>query len=258
MFLSIAACRWALRAAKLPASMSGNPFSAGFRAARANLLPGLFIQALMVTMVVAYYAWLPARGWFQALAAAKAIGGFAFSFVSAVIAGAILPSVLKWLTLNRGKFSREDWAEFAFLCIFWGIDGTIIDVFYRFQGVIFGVRPDFPVVLKKVLVDQFIYNPLFAAPYTIACFEFKNQRYQVSRTTHVFTVKFYQEQVIPALCATWAVWIPVTSAIYALPLLLQIPLFALALTFWSLLITYLTSRPAKSVEVSALAKVVSD
>ena len=238
--------------------MSGNPFSAGFRAARANLVPGLLIQALMIAMVVAYYGWQPARGWFQVLAAAKASWGFGFSFVSAVIAGALLPAVLKWLTLNRGRFSREDWAELIFMCVFWGLDGTIIDGFYRLQGMIFGVQPDFPVVLKKVLVDQFIYNPLFAAPYTIACFEFKNQGYRPSRAAHIFTAKFYKEQVIPALCATWAVWIPVTSAIYALPALLQIPLFALALTFWSLLITYLTARPAARVGMGSLPKVVPD
>ncbi len=29
--------------------------------------------------------------------------------------------------------------------------------------------PIFPLVRKKVLVDQFIYNPLFAAPYTVIC-----------------------------------------------------------------------------------------
>jgi hypothetical protein len=34
----------------------------------------------------------------------------------------------------------------------------------------------------------------------------------------------------------------VTGAIYALPSLLQIPLFALALTFWVLMISYITAR----------------
>ena len=101
----------------------------------------------------------------------------------------------------------------------------------------------FATVFKKVLVDQFIYNPLFAAPYTVICYELKNQGFRWRRSRHAFTAEFYRTRTIPALCATWTVWIPVTSAIYALPSLLQIPLFALALTFWVLMVAYITSRP---------------
>lgn len=239
--------------------LSTNPFSAGFRAARANLVPGLLIQVLMVALVLVYYFVAPAHGWFQALAVAKAQWGYGFSFASAVVAGALLPTLLKWLTIQRGRFSRADLFELLFLCIFWGCDGMIIDCFYRFQAVIFGAQADFSVVCKKVLVDQFIYNPLFAAPYTVACFEFKNMRYDWRQIGSLFTAEFYRRQAIPALFATWAVWIPVTSAIYALPSLLQIPLFALALTFWSLLVTYITAKaPAAEPLATTLAQVVPD
>jgi len=198
----------------------------------------------MVILVLLYYFSPPAHAWYQALAGAKARWGYGFSFLSALIAGAILPVLLKCVTVNRGRLSRADLSDLLFLALFWGVDGVIIDAFYRFQALIFGAHPDFPTVLKKVLVDQFIYNPLFAAPYTIALFEFKNQSFQLRRMAHVFTVDFYRLQVIPALCATWAIWIPVTTAIYLLPSLLQIPLFALALTFWALLVTFITTRPA--------------
>jgi hypothetical protein len=221
---------------------SANPFSAGFRAARANLVPGLIIQILMVLLVLAYYFFPPARSWFEALSVAKGRWGYAFSYASSVIAGAVLPFALTIAVVQRGRVKQGDLAALVFMCLFWGMDGVIIDGFYRLQALIFGAHADLPVVVKKVLVDQFIYNPLFAAPYTVACFEFKNQGYRLGRTGHVFTSRFYREQVIPALCATWAVWIPVTSAIYALPSLLQIPLFALALSFWSLLVTYITTR----------------
>jgi hypothetical protein len=238
---------------------SGNPFRAGFRAARANLVPGIVIQSLMVALVVAYYRAPAARGWFELLASAKAHWGYAFSFLASLIAGGVLPVALKCVLFQRGRLTRADLAEMLFLCAFWGLDGVIIDGFYRAQALIFGAQPAFAVVAKKVLVDQFLYNPLFAAPYTLACFEFKNQGFRWRRMAHVFTAKFYREQTVPALCATWAVWIPVTSAIYALPSLLQIPLFALALTFWSLLVIYLTARPPASGALpEALAQVVPD
>ena len=213
----------------------------------------------MVLMVLAYYFFPPARSWFEALAVAKGKWGYAFSYLSALVAGAVLPFALTIAVVQRGRVTRADMAGFVFLCLFWGLDGLIIDGFYRFQAVIFGAHADLPVVVKKVLVDQFIYNPLFAAPYTVACFEFKNQAYHLGRTGHVFTARFYKEQVIPTLFATWAVWIPVTSAIYALPSLLQIPLFALALSFWSLLVTYITTKANTPEPVrSALQQVVPD
>ena len=221
---------------------SGNPFSVGFRAARANLVPGLIIQAVMVALVLAYYFFPPSRSWFQVLAAAKARWGYAFSFTSAVIAGAVLPVLLKIAIVQRGRVTRANLPDLLFLGIFWGIDGVILDGFYRFQAVLFGAHADFPTVFKKVFVDQFIYNSLFCAPFTLTAYELKHQRYRWRRMGHAFTLEFYRTHTIPALCATWTVWIPVTSAIYALPSLLQIPLFALALTFWVLMLAYITSR----------------
>ncbi len=188
-----------------------NPFAIGFRAARANLVPGLIIQALMVAMVLAYYFFPPSRAAFQFLAAAKGRWGYAFSFTSAVIAGAVLPVIFKITILQRGRVIRADFADLLFLAVFWGMDGTILDGFYRLQAHIFGAGADFSIVLKKVLVDQFIYNPVFAAPYTVICYEIKRQGYRLGASRHVFTAEFYRTHTIPTLCATWTIWIPVTT-----------------------------------------------
>jgi hypothetical protein len=230
---------------------TGNPFSIGFRAARANLVPGLIIQALMVALVLAYYFFTPSHAAFQALAAAKSHGGYAFSFASAVIAGAFLPVLFKIIVLHRCRVTRADFADLLFLAVFWGIDGTVLDGFYRLQALVFGGHADFATVAKKVLVDQFIYNPVFAAPYTTMAYELKNQAFRFRRSAHIVTPGFYRTHTIPTLCATWTIWIPVTSAIYALPSLLQIPLFALALTFWVLMLAYITTRPHSAEPVPA-------
>jgi hypothetical protein len=228
-----------------------NPFFIGFRAARANLIPGLIIQALMIAMVLAYYFFPPSRSCFEFLAVAKGQWGYGFSFASAVIAGAVLPVIFKITILQHGRVTRADFEDLLFLAVFWGLDGVVLDGFYRLQALVFGAHADFPTVAKKVLVDQFIYNPAFAAPYTVICYEIKRQRYRWGRSRHVFTGDFYRTRTIPTLCATWTIWIPVTSAIYALPSLLQIPLFALALTFWVLMLAYITSRPHTAEPVPA-------
>ncbi len=92
---------------------SGNPFSIGFRAARANLVPGLIIQALMVPWCSPITS-SSARSCFQLLAAAKAQWGYAFSFAAALIAGAVLPSFSR-IAVQRGRFNRADFSELFFL-----------------------------------------------------------------------------------------------------------------------------------------------
>ncbi len=67
----------------------------------------------------------------------------------------------------------------------------------------------------------------------------------------MLTWNYYREHAIPVLIATWAVWIPLMAIIYSLPLVLQFPLFALALTFWVLLMTYMTNRFAGKIEADA-------
>lgn len=196
----------------------------------------------MIALVLAYYFVPASHGCFLVLAAAKARWGYGFSFASSVVAGAMLPTLFKVAILQRGRRSREDLTDLLFLAAFWGMEGVIVDAFYRFQGVMFGTQPTFWTVLKKVLVDMFIYNTVFAVPYTLAWYEWKHHGFRLSQIGHAFTADYYRTKTIPALCATWIVWIPVVSALYSLPPLLQIPLFALALTFWVLMVAYITAR----------------
>ena len=98
-----------------------------------------------------------------------------------------------------------------------------------------------PVVLAKICVDQFGYNPLFATPFGIMTYEWKNSGFNRESLVRGFSWDHYRDKVVPTLLATWAVWIPMMAMIYSLPLALQFPLFSLALTFWVLLLTYMTN-----------------
>ncbi len=196
----------------------------------------------MAAIVIAFYFFPPARAWLEELAVAKRDGGYIFTVCATVFAGAILPEFLKVLTFQAGKVCRENFREMLFLAIFWGCDGIIVDLFYQLQAGWFGAQVDVPTVLKKVLVDQFLFNPIYAAPVGLFFYEWKNQRYATRGLSRAWTWTFYKNKTIPALFATWVVWIPVTAAIYALPPLLQIPIFALALTFWVLMFGFITKQ----------------
>ena len=133
----------------------------------------------------------------------------------------------------------------------WGFDGTLVDILYRCEASWFGDVATLPVVVAKICVDQFGYNPLFAAPFGVLTYEWKNSGMSLQPVRDLFTWKHYRDKIIPTLLATWAVWIPLMAIIYSLPLALQFPLFGLALTFWVLLLTYMTNRFAGKIEADA-------
>ena len=80
---------------------------------------------------------------------------------------------------------------------------------------------------------------------TVWAYEWKNRKFATGGVSAFFTLAFYRTTVLPTLIASWGVWIPVVTIIYSLPSLLQIPLFGLALSFWVLLVTYITAARQK-------------
>jgi len=126
----------------------------GLQAARANFVPSLIVQMVMITVVLAYYFHEPARAWLAQLAEIKERWGYGFSFLSGAIAGGVLPELLTVAVFQRGRVRRENAGNLLFGILFWGSQGVVVDGFYRFQAVLFGAHVDFPTVVKKVLVDQ--------------------------------------------------------------------------------------------------------
>jgi len=81
--------------------------------------------------------------------------------------------------------------------------------------------------------------------------KWKNNGISAGPLRQLFTLAHYRDKILPTLLATWAVWIPLMAIIYSLPLALQFPLFGLALSFWVLLLTYMTNRFAGKIEADA-------
>lgn len=225
----------------LPAAPEA-PWHAGLRAARANLVPGLIVQGLMVATVLTYYLVPSSAGFFDSLAGWKARYGFGYSAFSAVIAGAIVPELLRIVVFQRGRPSRRNLGNLAFAGVFWGISGMQVDLFYRLQALWFGTGTDILTITKKVLVDQFLYCPLLAAPQATILYHWRAGGYSLQSLRQGFTPTFYSGAVLPTLVANWGVWFPVVAALYSLPGLLQIPLFSLALSLWVMLFTWMSER----------------
>ncbi|HVF73100.1 MAG TPA: hypothetical protein VM940_15970 [Chthoniobacterales bacterium] len=223
----------------------------GWEAAKANAVPGFILQAAMLLVLIAYY-WSPAfADLLDRLAQSKTEHGLSFVVLSAVLAGAILPEIFVVLLFQRGRFDRQNLRNLAFTIPTWGIDGILVDLMYRLNAVWFGDITTVWVVTAKILVDQLGYNPFFAAPAEVLVYEWKNEGFSWKSVRRSLTWAHYRDKIVPTLLATWAVWGPLMAIIYSLPYALQFPLFSIALTFWVLLLTYMTNRFAGRIEADA-------
>jgi hypothetical protein len=227
------------------------PLTIGWDAAKANARPALIIQALMLALAVAYYANATVAGAFGNLAEFKRAYGLTFVVVASVVAGALLPEIFLILFFQRGRPRAKNLRNLAFTIPVWGLDGSLVDLLYRAEAHWLGDVATLPVVLGKILIDQFGYNVFFAAPFGVLTYEWKNNGISVQPLRDLFTWRHYRDKILPTLVATWAVWIPLMAIIYSLPLALQFSLFGLALSFWVLLLTYMTNRFAGKVEADA-------
>lgn len=223
----------------------------GWEAARANARPALIIQALMLALAVAYYCSPKAAAALGRLAEYKQANGLPFVIIASIAGGALIPELFLILFFQRGRPHLENLRNLAFTVPVWGFDGSLVDLMYRAEAHWLGDVATVPVVLAKICIDQFGYNVFFAAPFGVLTYEWKNNGISLGPVRDLFTWRHYREKIIPTLLATWAVWIPLMAIIYSLPLALQFPSFVLALSFWVLLLIYMTNRFAGKIEADA-------
>jgi hypothetical protein len=176
------------------------------------------------------------------LADLKQHWGFGYSALSAVIAGAVVPEIMRVMVFQKGRARRENFTNLLFTIPFWCGMGMLVDAFYRAQALVFGVEPTFQVVVVKVICDQFLYSPFIATPLTCWLYDWKLAGYRLTGSRRYFTPAYARDVMVPVIFANWGVWIPVVSILYSLPSTLQIPLFGLALSLWVMLLTWISER----------------
>jgi hypothetical protein len=227
------------------------PLALGWEAAKANAVPGFILQGTMLAVLIAYYASTALADLLNRLAHYKAEHGLAFVVIAAVLAGAVLPEIFVIVFFQRGRFGKQNLRNLAFTIPTWGIDGILVDLMYRVNAMWFGDVTTVWVVTAKIMVDQLGYNPFFAAPAEVLVYEWKNEGFSWKSVRRALTWNHYRDKIVPTLLATWAVWGPLMAIIYSLPFALQFPLFTIALTFWVLLLTYMTNRFAGKIDADA-------
>ncbi|MDQ6624718.1 MAG: hypothetical protein M3Y69_01060, partial [Verrucomicrobiota bacterium] len=199
------------------------------------------LQALTLVVLLAYYRSPTAKALLDRVAEYKTAHGIPFVVISTVVAGAILPEIFLVVFFQRARVRRQNFRNLLFTTPMWALDGIIVDLFYRGLAAWLGDEVSLSVVATKILVDQFGYNVFIAGPYEVIAYEWKNSGYSFAIIPQCLNLAYYRNKIVPTLFATWVVWLPLVAMIYSLPLALQFPLFSFALTFWVLLLTYMTN-----------------
>ncbi len=224
-----------------PAPLEEAPWLAGWESVRALFRPGLVLQLSAIGVVIAYYHVPAAGGVVATLADWRNKGGYLFSAVSNALCGGVLPFL--FFRISPATRPSYPWPHLLFFAAFWAWKGVEIDFMYRTLAQLFGHDHGVGTVAKKVLADQFGYNPLYAAPIGNLCFAWKDARFRwapVAADLHAG--RWYYRRVFPVLLTVWALWIPVVCCVYSLPEPLQVPLFSIVLCFWSLLFAHITAK----------------
>ncbi len=211
-----------------------------FRAARANLAPGLLLQVVAIGLVASYYLIPALRPMWDALARLKTGGGFWYAAIATALFAALIPTAIEAV---RGRWTGDRrWRRLIALSVFWAWKGVEVDLLYRMQAVWFGNGHDAGTIAFKVVVDQFIYNPLWAAWTSVLCYRWMDARCSWSAFRAGLDRSVWTRTIPTVLFSTWVVWVPAVAIIYCLPLPLQVPLFNLVLCFWVLMLAMLARR----------------
>jgi hypothetical protein len=214
--------------------------------AKANLLPGLLLQCLMVVFLALYVMHEGTREVLSQVANIKQEAGYTFALFSYIFSAALLPEILRIGFFQEGRPLWRNLWNFLTAAPAWGLMGMLVDAFYRAQVMWFGPGHDFQTILCKVLVDQFLFSPFFSNPVMVGYFAWRDAGFRRQAARQIFRRGFFLDRVFPVQVAGWCIWIPGVTVVYFMPSELQLPVASLIQCFWVLVFLFI-NRPRKTV-----------
>ncbi|MES2595442.1 MAG: hypothetical protein V4662_08910 [Verrucomicrobiota bacterium] len=207
---------------------------------RQNKMPCLVLNAVVVLLVGSYYL-VPAvaESW-NAVGEFKVRWSYVFSSASTVFAAVLLPTLVQGMMGTLPAEGRG--MRVLLLALFWGYRGMEIDLFYRFQGWVFGTGNDVLTLATKVFLDQFVMSPIWFVPTVLIAMRWADAGGSWSRTRASLDRDFWLRVCPTVMVTNWLVWIPTLAVVYSLPSALQFPLFSVVMCFFILIMTLLARK----------------
>ena len=224
--------------------VGATPWQIGVRAARANLIPGLVLQAVAAGFVAAYYFSPAFHAGLQTLVDWQTRYGIVFTILTRVMFNGIVPAA--FCALVPGLRVRRRWAALLFGMAWWGFMGANTHLFYALQARLWGADASLATVLLKTATDMLVYSPFYASPIVAVAHLWQDQNYSFSATRLQLGPGWYRRVVLPNQVPGWTFWAPCLLVLYALPTALQMPMSALLGCFWALMCLQIALRtPAR-------------
>ena len=202
----------------------------------------LALWMVSAMLVVAYYRFHVVSSALEPIAHFQTACGWGAAFLNRVVFCGFVPGLFLLIPRLRPRFLLATIAAQALWCGLWGI---ACDWLYTIQCHWFGEGRDWAVLLKKTVVDQFVWTPFFLAPLNALFFFWVGAEFSVQRVRREWPNSFLCNILLPNLVANWIVWIPVLCVVYAFPLPLQVQLSGFAGSFW-MLVCLLVGRKSAS------------
>ena len=205
-------------------------------ALRANVLPGVMLWCGLALMLAAYALSPGFQNTLVEWGALKAAWGYPFSFLSYVVFAVLVPETLSH-ALRRQPWTRRSTSDAFYASLVFGFIGVTVDMLYTAQIAMFGEGRDTATMVKKMLVDQFVYSPVsnFAI---VALFAWREGGFKTRALRQLGTRHYFTQQCLPVLIAMWCIWIPGVLVVYFMPTALQFPVASLVLVFWILIFKF--------------------
>ncbi len=214
-----------------------SPWALGIAAMKAYLLPGVILWCVGLAIVLGYFFVEPVRGLLDRVGAVKAEYGLWYSIPALAFFAGFLPFCFQALSADR----RRSFAmgQLVFLLIFWGSKGAEVDLLYRLQVVLFGDNREPWTIVKKVVVDQLVYVPVWAIPSTVIPYLWANKGFRWAPVSRALRGRWYRQLVLPVMLSNWMVWIPAVSMVYLFPPPLQLPIQNIIACLWACMVLFM-------------------
>ena len=213
--------------------METNPWKIGLKAARANLIPGLLLQAAVLALLGGYLWLPPVRAALAVVAQWQVRFGVALSLGTYFFFCGVIP-YLFCLSIPALR-PKEKGKALLFAVAFWIPMGLLVPRFYALQSVLYGDGTDAWTLLRKVVTDQCGYTAFFASPAAAIAHLWKARDYRWSEVAPLLGKGWYRRLVVPNLVMNWALWYPSMLVVYSLPPAVQSHVAGLIGGFWALM-----------------------
>ncbi len=201
----------------------------------------LLIQSLALCLVLAYYYIDGAADFFSSIGEWKSRGGLAAAALCTMISGGLFPELIK-RAFRQDPSEAPGAKELVHQFIMWAILGIFVDLFYQFQGMLFGTDTEATTVLCKVLFDQLVFTPLVPMSFVPIWFRVYQCDYNLRRVFTGYTLLQHVDRVIPLWITALSFWPIFLLIVYSLPAALQFPLFLFGNATYSILMIFIARR----------------